>query len=261
MRIYRPKAILILLLVLLLPAGSFAVCIKSEPNWLWNYEGAIGEGDGYRVRATLIFNGEQVSGLYFYASQLRDIKIQGVVKNGTDITLDELDVQDKVTARFEGRFVESDPRGKFRGSKLECEVIVGFWQKQGSADRMPIYLSMESGTAGSLTNRYINAGADDDELIHRNARRFWNYVKQGDKAGVASLVAYPVKVNLPSGMKRLRNSSELIANYDAIFSPRYREAVSKALPRNMFVRDQGIMLGNGEVWFGPDGKVISLNHF
>jgi hypothetical protein len=27
----------------------------------------------------------------------------------------------------------------------------------------------------------------------------------------------------------------------------------------MFVRDQGIMLGNGEVWFGADGKVIALN--
>lgn len=258
MRTFSSPSVLMLLLALLLPADAFAACTMKEPRWLWNYDGAIGDGDKYPVRMTLIFNGEEVNGLYFYASQLRDIFLQGTIQNGTDIVLDELDSKGKVKARFEGKFVERDPRGKFGSSNLACEVMVGFWQKIDSSDRLPVYLSMSNGTMGGLTARYVTAGASDDELIHRNAYRFWNYVKQGNKKGVASLVAYPIDVSLPAGNKRLSGPADLIANYDAIFTPEYREAIASALPRNMFVRDQGIMLGRGVVWFGPDGKVITL---
>ena len=33
------------------------------------------------------------------------------------------------------------------------------------------------------------------------------------------------------------------------------------MPRNMFVRDEGAMLGGGSVWFGADGKVIAFGNF
>lgn len=253
------KRSVIVLLLMLFPLSSQSACIKNEPNWLWNYDGSLGER--YRVRMTLVFAGEEVSGLYFYASQLKDISLKGRVSDGTDIVLDELDAAGNVVAHFEGKFPERDPRGRFGNSKLKCETIVGTWQKVNSPDSLPVYLSLESGTAGSLTNRYAPAGSDDDNMIHRNAYRFWNAVRLGDKKAVAAAIAYPISVHLPTGRNRLRSPTELIANYDDIFSPKYLEAIANALPRNMFVRDQGIMLGRGEVWFGPDGKVITLNHF
>jgi len=43
-------------------------------------------------------------------------------------------------------------------------------------------------------------------------------------------------------------------------TPEFQKAIASAVPRNMFVRDLGIMLGGGEVWFGPDGDVIALNN-
>ena len=246
------------LILALLPAIAHAACIKTQPDWLWNYDGTI--GDTLRVRMTLVLRGEQVDGMYFYASQLRDIPIKGKIANGTDIVLDELDGQGKVTARFEGKFAERDPRGRFGDSKLECETIVGVWQKLDSPRQLPVYLSMDNGTAGTLTNRYGPAGADDDQLIHRNAFRFWDAVKRNDRKTVASLIAYPIKVTLSARTRSIRSSAELIANYDAIFSPGFRQAIAEAIPRNMFVRDQGIMLGSGQVWFGPDGRVIALNN-
>lgn len=257
MRWLRFPALLVLLFALL-PATAVAGCDRNDVGWLWNYNGTI--GDGIRVRMTLMLGGEQVNGVYFYASQLRDIAIKGRIANGTDIVLDELDDKGHVAARFEGRFSGSDPKGRFQGDKLECEIILGTWQKLDSASRLPVYLALESGTAGTLTNRYSVSGADNDELIHRNALRFWNAVKRGDKQAVAALVSYPVRVQLPGGRKLLRSAAELVANYDAVFTPRYRDAILQALPRNMFVRDQGIMLGNGEVWFGADGKVVALNN-
>lgn len=232
---------------------------KNEPHWLWNYDGHI--GDKYRVRMTLVFAEKEVSGLYFYASQLKDIALKGWVMDGTSLVLDELDSSGNVVARFEGKFSDIDPQGRFGGSKLECEIIVGSWRKPHSSESLPIYLSQESGTDGDLKNRYALAGAADDTLVHRNVYRFWNAVRMDDRKTVAASIAYPISVQLPAGKKRLHGSAELTALYDAIFSPEYRKALSEALPRNMFVRDQGIMLGHGEVWFGPGGKVVALNPF
>lgn len=250
-------------LLALLPVVANSVCKKNEPHWLWNYDGSI--ADQYRVKMTLVFDGSDVHsdvhGVYFYATQLKDIQINGRISGGTDIVLDELDPAGKVVARFEGRFAEHDPRGKFGSDKLQCEIIVGSWHNLDSPERLPVYLSLEGGTSGLLTNRYAPAGVQDDNLIHWNALQFWNAVKSADKATVASLIAYPINVGISGGTKRLNSLKELIANYDAVFSTRYREAIANAVPRNMFVRDQGVMLGNGEVWFGPDGKVKALNNF
>ena len=36
--------------------------------------------------------------------------------------------------------------------------------------------------------------------------------------------------------------------------------IKSDVPRLMFARDQGVMLGGGEIWFRPDGKVIAINN-
>jgi hypothetical protein len=61
-------------------------------------------------------------------------------------------------------------------------------------------------------------------------------------------------------LKTIRNGEELMSRYGDIFSRPYQKAISEAMPRNMFARDQGIMLGRGEVWFGANGRVIALNN-
>jgi hypothetical protein len=70
----------------------------------------------------------------FYATQLKDIPEGGI------------------TARFEGEFPDHDPHGGFKGA-LRCEVITGSWHKEGAAEKLPLYLSQESGTSGTLAHR------------------------------------------------------------------------------------------------------------
>jgi hypothetical protein len=171
-----------------------------------------------------------------------------------------MDPEGKVGARFVGQFVEQDPKGRFSGGKLACEVVVGTWQKTHSSQSLPVYLSSESITIGALNHRYEPAGAQDDELVHRNALRFWDAVKRGNKNVVAASVVFPIKVQIAGGRKTIGNAAQLLVHYDAVFTPSFRAAIAQAMPRNMFVRDQGIMLGNGSVWFNPEGKVIALNN-
>ncbi len=247
------------LFLLALPLPAFAVCKNSQPGWMWNYEGTL--GDTLRIRMTLIFGETDVTGVYFYASQLKDIELRGRMIDATHVLLEELDASGATTARFEAEFPEKDPKSKFGDSELQCEVIRGTWTKTGAGTALPVYLSMEGGTAGSLNNRYAALGVQDPEILHRNAQAFWRAVKSEDRKAAASLIRYPIRIDTSAGRKRYTSVAQLLPDYDLIFTPRFREEIAKGLPRNMFVRDAGAMLGSGQVWFGADGKVTALNNY
>lgn len=240
------------------PTAS-AACERNEPGYLWNFDGAIAEK--YPIRMTLVFSGDTLEGVYTYRSQLRDIRLRGRIDGGKSVVLDELDAAGRITARFEGEFVTRDPKGRYGDSELACEVIVGSWGKVGSSERLSVYLGTEGATAGSLKHRYGTIGVRDDEVVHRGAARFWRAVKAGDRATVAAQVRYPTAVTLDGKVRRLTGPKDLLALYDAVFTPKFVGAILESTPRYMFVRDQGAMLGSGWVWFGADGKVTALNNF
>jgi len=171
-----------------------AACTKVEPGWLWNYDGAIAEK--YRIRMTLVFGTDEIKGVYFHGSQLRDLRLKGRIEQGSRLLLDELDAAGKVTGRIDARFVTRDPKGRYGDSELACEVIVGTWSKPDGTGAMTIYLSMEGGTAGSLTRRYGAIGVKDDEVVHRGAQRFWRAVSSDERATVAASLRYPIRVML-----------------------------------------------------------------
>ena len=238
---------------------SQAACSRNEPGYLWNFDGRIAEK--YPVRMTLVFSGEKLEGVYTYRSQLRDIRLRGRIEGGKTVVLDELDAAGRVTARFEGEFVTRDPTGRYGDSELACEVIMGSWSKIGSTERLSVYLATDGATSGSLRHRYGAFGVRDDEVVHRGAARFWRAVKAGDRATVAAQVRYPNAVTLDGKVRRLKGPNDLLAVYDAVFTPKFVEAILDSTPRYMFVRDEGAMLGSGWVWFGADGKATALNNF
>jgi hypothetical protein len=241
------KTLPMLCAALLLHSPATAACTaKDLENGLTNYDGSI--GGKYRIRLTLTIEQGHLAGVYVYATQLKGIPLNGSISAG-HLTLNELDAEGKPTGRFEGDF-----------SSQDCSTVSGTWHKIDSTDRLPFQLQLSDQTSGTLTHRYAIAGAQDDALINRNAQRFTEAVKKGDKPAVAALIDYPINVKLAGAAKSIRNSQELISQYDALFTPAYRSRIADGIPRNMFVRDQGIMLGGGEVWFGPNGKVKALNN-
>lgn len=261
-RVVRARAALALLALACAGHGAaLAECVRVEPGRLWNYEGTI---DGrLRVRMTLVFGATQLDGVYFYASQLRDIRLRGRIEHGRDLLLEELDPAGKVTATFTGTFPERDPGTRYGDSPLQCDVIVATWRKAGAAadvPGLPVYLYSESSTAGSLGHRYGAIGVSDDEAVHRRSQAFWRAVKAGDRNTVVTLVRYPIDVRVGDRRRRINDAAGLLEVYDRVFTPEFVAAIAAGLPRNMFVRDEGAMLGDGQVWFGASGKVIALNN-
>lgn len=251
----KPRALLALLLMLT-TLGASALCTRNEPGRLWDYDGTL--GGKYRVRMTLVFSGETVQGVYFYASQLRDIALKGRLEDAQRLLLEETDAKGEVTGRFETAFPERDPGDTYGDSPLTCDVIAGEWVSADGKTRLPVYLTVQSSISGSLKHRYGAIGVRDDRIVNDGATAFWRAIKQGDREAVAARIAYPITVRLDGRNRRFKSSAELLPHYEAIFTPEFTARILRAMPRNMFVRDQGAMLGNGEVWFNAAGKVSSL---
>ena len=237
---------LLLCTMFALPLLASAQCPSSNGDEAQDYVGNI--NGKYNIQMSLVFNGDAVKGEYFYVSQLRDIALRGATKNDA-VSLDELDASGKVVATFAGKL------------NAQCDKIEGTWQKAGSADKLPFRLTHNGSSSGTLDRRYSLISDASDEIIHANAYKFWLGVKKGDKPAVASAVDYPVRAQIAGKPRQIRSAKEFIKNYDAIFTPVFRQAVLASVPKNMNVSWRGIMLGeHGEVWLNDVGKVKSLNN-
>lgn len=75
-----------------------------------------------------------------------------------------------------------------------------------------------------------------------------NAVRANDREAVIRLVSLPLRVN--SNRTRLyRDTKSVRADYDRIFTPNVRKAILAQRFEQLFGRDQGVMIGDGEVWF------------
>jgi hypothetical protein len=90
-----------------------------------------------------------------------------------------------------------------------------------------------------------------------------NAVAGGDKAKVASMISYPVRVIQGTSRTRIRTEAALLSQYDTIFDAHVRQAIAHQSAKCLFGNYQGAMIGDGEVWFNqrPDGtmKIVTVN--
>ena len=113
---FQLSRLAVLSLWLLVSVQAWAACTKVQPGWLWNYEGHI--AGQHRIRMTLVFGQGEITGVYFYASQLKDIALRGRMLDATRVMLEELDAAGQPTARFEAEFPETAPQSGFGLSEL-----------------------------------------------------------------------------------------------------------------------------------------------
>lgn len=82
-------------------------------------------------------------------------------------------------------------------------------------------------------------------------RTFLNRLKKAvaasDKRTLAKMMKYPLRVTRDD--LKISTEKDFIDNYDLIFTPPVVAAVKKQSYGDLFVRDQGASVGNGEIWF------------
>jgi hypothetical protein len=108
-------------------------------------------------------------------------------------------------------------------------------------------------------NPYAAAGITNPAHVTQFLARLKQAVAAVDPAAVAAMVNYPITVQ----SRTYRDAAALRANYALVFTPEVKAAVAAAKADDLFARDQGVMIGNGEIWMNEINgsmKIITINH-
>jgi hypothetical protein len=88
-------------------------------------------------------------------------------------------------------------------------------------------------------------------------------VATNDKESIAGMLRYPVRVNDIKDIRSLPNPAAFVRNYAAIVSPKMKAAIEAQTAKCLFANWQGLMVGDGEVWFSPlpdrTVKIVTFN--
>ena len=88
-------------------------------------------------------------------------------------------------------------------------------------------------------------------------RRVRAAFRSDDVELIARVAHYPLVVK-GKARRTIRNPDQLIAAKEIVMDSRVREVVAKSTFETVFVRDKGIMLGEGEVWITHDKTGFGL---
>ena len=78
---------------------------------------------------------------------------------------------------------------------------------------------------------------------------FTTAVKAGDAATVASLVKYPFAIAIGGEDYIFTDESEFTGRYEDIFTPAIVDLVDSQAYDTLFVNQDGVMFGDGQIWF------------
>jgi len=95
-------------------------------------------------------------------------------------------------------------------------------------------------------------------------------IAQGDGPGVCALVSFPLDTGSKRPGQKIGNEASCRRMYERIFTAPVREAINKQRLEDLAASSNGVMVGDGEVWFAvicadPQCqhraiKIISLNN-
>ncbi|QHW33304.1 hypothetical protein GZH47_22590 [Paenibacillus rhizovicinus] len=115
-------------------------------------------------------------------------------------------------------------------------------------------------------NPFLTAGIDDPKKFQEVFGAVKAAIARGDKAEVANHILYPLRVNGASGTELIQTRGEFVKQYDAIMTKQVRNAIASQSFDQLFINYQGVMVGNGEIWFAGSADkpqvigMIAINH-
>lgn len=118
--------------------------------------------------------------------------------------------------------------------------------------------------SGQLDDPYAAAGISDPTHVTQFLARLKQAMAASDRAAVTAMVNYPLHVYAPGRDPTIyRDAATLRAGYARVFTPEVTAVIAAATPGSLFIRDQGVMIGNGQVWMNEVHgvvKIITINH-
>ncbi|HEX5138218.1 MAG TPA: hypothetical protein VFY93_14675 [Planctomycetota bacterium] len=245
-----------------------AVGVRDEPcpdlpdawsvGWAHSYFGTL---DGVvRIGLTVRRGDAGIEGLYFEVPELVDHRVEVRLGKGRAVGFLVRDSDGRVAAAFRGEFTRTDPLGRYGGGELQREVIVGVLRRRDRPASHRVYLSEDHSGPKTLENMYANAYVVEARSIDERAVALQRAVADHDRATVAGMVRFPIWARTGGAPVRLASEKRFLKVYDRVFTPSFGDRIAEAIPHHMFSKYSGVMLGNGQIWFDKEGRIVAINN-
>jgi hypothetical protein len=202
----------------------------------YDYQGTI--GNNMPIHMSIYPLEKEMAGSYFYDSRRVEIKLKGKSEEN-DIVLYEYNDAGENT-------------GFFKGNMSTVDKIKGTWLSADGKKSYPFTLTLQSILPGvEYGKRYEMAvTSQSNQEVEKYVSKIQGYVKNGNREQFAELVKYPVTVNINGKAAKIENKEDFIKNYDQIFNPAFKQAISNAFTKYLFANSKGIMFGEGQynIW-------------
>lgn len=176
---------------------------------------------------------------------------------------------------------------KVFGEPLKVEVSSPYMDFEYNNKILSIYYNLKTGETYGLyiiekseysteyvehkNNRYEIAGIEDPIAFEKTFNTIKGYVAEDNKEKVAEYISYPINIYNNNGKDKMeiKNKEDFIKNYNQIITQEVKNAFLNQKVEETFVNYLGVMVSNGEIWFG--GKradesspweyvIITINH-
>lgn len=108
----------------------------------------------------------------------------------------------------------------------------------------------------------MNATLDSLFGEHARYRSFFDALKtavsEGDKAAVAAMVDYPFQARIGGKSVKIRDAAHFVADYDKVVTAKVKSALHAQGYESLFANWQGVMVGDGEIWFSGVGEANEI---
>jgi len=109
---------------------------------------------------------------------------------------------------------------------------------------------------GSMPTSWAAAGIDDPVAFKKFLKHLQYWVAHDKRDSVAAVIAYPMK------HPAVKNKQQFLAGYDMYMNKGVKNALKEQNYRQIFRRDQGAMIGSGQLWLAqtPQGfRITAIN--
>lgn len=130
--------------------------------------------------------------------------------------------------------------------------------------------SASTAPADQAVNDAIDSNLGDHARYQAVIRDLQAAVAADDAAKVASLVQYPISVDIGGKKITLKTEQDFVARYQELMTPDIRKAIVDTKYSDLFVNYKGVMFGSGQAWINGickdeqckafDVKLVTLQH-
>jgi hypothetical protein len=120
--------------------------------------------------------------------------------------------------------------------------------------KLLVIMALLASWTGSLTAYDDDIGVD----VNVSDRAYFNQLQRAilanDEKWVSKeLCSYPFSIFLPAGTVEIKDEKDFKKQFNRIFNSEMKKVLRDQSPNSLFKNWQGLMIGNGEIWFGEIG--------